>query len=355
MSAVPGTTYLPPWLHDAAVAVAVAGPRIVPTAGSPAGTAWAAGCGAVAGLGLAVLVATRRRGAGAPPTRGAGGWRVRLERVRRDGATGPVLRRVAAAVAGFTVVGVVTRWPVAALLAAAGVWALPSVWRPDGDARDATDRLEAVAVWTELLRDTLSAAAGLEQAVLAAAAVAPDALAEPIAVLAGRLRDGEQLPVALRAFADDVDDPTMDLVVAALVLAATRQARDLTGLLSTLAQAARDQVVLRLRIAAGRAQVRTSVRIILLTTIGMISALVALNRDYLTVYDSPSGQLVLLLVGGLFAAAFLWLHRIAAVPRPPRILRPTPAPTPTSARTTTGPAGPGGPDGPGVGPRGGAR
>lgn len=310
----------------ATVVLTTPGLGFVPVPGSPAGTASAAGCGTVVGLGVTVLLAARRRRADenrSPETVDGPGARVRalLERLRREGTTGPLPRRVVAAVAAFVVVGAVTRWPVAAFLAAAGAWTLPQVWRPDVGTQADTDRLEAIAVWTEMLRDTLSAAAGLEQAVLAGAAVAPDALAEPVAVLAERLRDGERLPVALRAFADEVDDPTMDLVVAALVLAATRQARDLTGLLSTLAQAARDQVVLRLRITAGRARVRTSVRIILLTTVGMIAALVLLNRDYLTVYDSPTGQLVLLLVGGLFTASFVWLDRIAAVRTPPRVLR----------------------------------
>jgi tight adherence protein B len=314
-----------------------------------AGTALVAGCGALTGLGLTVLLATWRRAAGSGTTPAASGttpdrpdgtpdapgtrtgsrprtWaRALLERLRRDSTTGPLPRQAAAMVAAVVIVGLLTRWPVAAVLAGAGAWAAPHVWRPDAATHHDSDRLEAIAVWTEMLRDTLSAAAGLEQAVLATVAATPDALAEPVAVLAGRLRDGERLPDALRDFADDVDDPTMDLVVAALVLAVTRQARDLTGLLSSLAQAARDQVVLRLRITTGRARVRTSVRIILLTTLGMMIALIMLNRGYLTVYDSPTGQLVLLLVGGLFATAFVWLDRIAAVPTPPRVLR-IPAP-----------------------------
>jgi tight adherence protein B len=303
---------------------------VVTAAGSPAATAWMAICGALVGLGVTVLLVGGRRppAPDAPDAIDPGGWSGRvaalLERVRREGATGPLPRRAAVAAAVFVTVGLLTRWPVAAFLAAAGTWALPAWWRPDAAARSGSERLEAVAVWTELLRDTLSAAAGLEQAILSTAATAPDPLAEPVATLAARLRDGASLPVALRAFADEVDDPTMDLVVAALVLAATGQARDLTGLLSTLAQAARDQVVLRLRVSVGRARVRTSVRIIMATTLGMIAGLVLLNRGYLAVYDGAEGQLVLLLVGGLFTLAFVWLARIAAIPVPPRILAPAP-------------------------------
>ena len=34
------------------------------------------------------------------------------------------------------------------------------------------------------------------------------------------------------------------------------------------------------------------------------------NRGYLAPYDTAVGQLVLVLVGGLFAAAFVWLARM---------------------------------------------
>jgi hypothetical protein len=300
--------------------------------GAP-GTGLAAAAGALVGLGVVLAVAGWR---GSPADDAAPlpldvavrqRWH-RLVAAAQDRWGRAVARRAGVAVLAFVGVGLLTRWPVGAVLAGLGAWALPGLWRPDAAGRAGTDRLEAIAVWTETLRDTLSAAAGLEQAVLATATIAPDAIGEPVAALASRIRDGQRLEPALRQFADDVDDPTADLVVTALVLASTRQARDLTGLLSTLAQAARDQVVLRLRVTAGRARVRTSVRIVLLITIGMVVGLVLLNRGYLTAYDRPAGQLVLLVMGGLFAVAFTWLARIAAIPTPPRILRASSAPEP---------------------------
>src|ERR1039458_7599170 len=57
------------------------------------------------------------------------------------------------------IVGTVTRWPVAALLAAVATYPLPARMR-SRTAQDLTRRTEAVAVWTELLRDTLTASAG---------------------------------------------------------------------------------------------------------------------------------------------------------------------------------------------------
>ncbi len=105
------------------------------------------------------------------------------------------------------------------------------------------------------------AAAGLEQAIIATAPVAPLPIRAEVVTLAVRL-EGERLAPALRAFADEVADPTGDLVVAALVLAAEHQAQRLGELLGSLAAAARDQATMRLRVEAGRARTRTSVKVV---------------------------------------------------------------------------------------------
>lgn len=227
---------------------------------------------------------------------------------------------LAAAVAGV-LTGTVTGWPVAGLLALVGVLTLPRLLGRDRQAAARTAKLEAVAVWAEMLRDTLSAAAGLEQAILATAPVAPPALREETARLAARIDDGQPLGGALRAFADEVDDATCDMVTAALVMAAERQARQLAALLGQLAASTREQVTMRLKTEAGRGRVRTSVRVITCTTLGMAAGLVVLNRAYLDPYGSAEGQLVLALVGGLFAVAFWWLMKIATMEEEPRVLK----------------------------------
>ncbi|WP_329433259.1 type II secretion system F family protein [Streptomyces sp. NBC_01280] len=226
---------------------------------------------------------------------------------------------VAAVTAALTMA--LTGWPVAGLLALVGVLTLPRLLGRDRQAAARTTRLEAVAIWAEMLRDTLSAAAGLEQAILATAPIAPPALREQTARLAARIDDGHPLGEALRTFADEVDDATCDMVTAALVMAAERQARQLSALLGQLAAATREQVTMRLKTEAGRGRVRTSVRVITCTTLGMAGGLVVLNRPYLTPYASAEGQLVLALVGGLFALAFWWLMKIATLEEEPRVLK----------------------------------
>jgi tight adherence protein B len=232
--------------------------------------------------------------------------------------------RLAAAVAVGVVTGVVTGWVVGAVLAGLACWALPPVVGRDPQHARQVHRIEAIATWTEMLRDTLAAAAGLEQAILATASLAPAAIHSHISDLAARLGNGERLAPALRSLADQLADPTADLVIASLVLAAEHQARALGELLGSLALAAREQASLRMRVQAGRARTRTSVRVIVGTTLGFAAAMVLLDRPYLAAYDSVAGQVVLLMVGALFAVGFAWLARIATVPEPIRFFS-TPA------------------------------
>ena len=80
---------------------------------------------------------------------------------------------IAGSVGAIVLVGALTGWPVAALLAGVAAWTLPSVLGGSKDRARQVARTEAIAGWAEMLRDTLSAAAGLEQAIVATATVAP--------------------------------------------------------------------------------------------------------------------------------------------------------------------------------------
>lgn len=235
-----------------------------------------------------------------------------------------VVRLAVAAGAGL-LAGVVTGWPVATMLTGAAVWFLPGLVGPDRGHTRRVARIEAVASWTEMLRDTLSAAAGLEQAILATAALAPAAIRGEVTALASRLENGQRLAPSLRHLADDLADPTADLVLAALVLAAEHQARQISDLLGSLATTAREQAAMRMRVETGRARTRTSVRVIVATTLAFAAGVVVFNRAYFTAYDTALGQSVLLGIGALFACGFAWLARIAGSGQPHRVLNLNPA------------------------------
>jgi hypothetical protein len=263
--------------------------------------------GAVAGFGLTLLIAALRA---APPAEQRPVRRSPVARRRLDSRLGLLNLRLVLGVVFGVIVGLVTRWPVAAVFCAAGGFMLPSfLGGRDSRAREVA-RIEAIASWAEMLRDTLAGAGGLEQSIVASAGVAPEAIRPEVIRLAARL-EHDRLSVALRDFADDLDDPIGDLVVASLVLAADRSPKRLGNLLGTLADSARSEADMRLRVDAGRARTRTSVRVVTITTIVFTLGLVFLNRSYLEVYGTVLGQMVLLFIGLLYTVAFLWLARAA--------------------------------------------
>jgi hypothetical protein len=267
-----------------------------------------------AGIGVGVLLVVASvigPGPGAsPPAR------------RLPGSRGLRVGRLAAAVAAAVLTAALTGWPVGGALAALAVLAVPGLVAANAAHHSDAARTEAVAAWAEMLRDAMAAAAGIEEAIQATVAVAPEPIGPAVAGLVRRL-DHERLPAALRAFADDLADPTADLVVTALCLAIERSARDLGELLGAVAVMARAEAALRLRVAASRSRVRTAVRVVLVFTGLFAAGLVAFNRAYVAPYDSAEGQLVLLVVGGAIAAALAQLTRLTRIPAPPRIAVPT--------------------------------
>ena len=224
---------------------------------------------------------------------------------------GPIdRRRVAVCVAVGVLVAVLTRWPVTAALCAVGAWVLPAIIGPDRDHARRVARIEAIATWTEALRDNLGGAAGLEQAITTSAIESPAPIRDEVTRLATRLQRSWRLSAALRALAAELADPTADLVVAGLLMAARGSAGQLGEVLGELATSARAKVASRQRIAASRKSNRTSARVIVGVTLAMAGVLTLINRGYLAPFDTVTGQLVLLMAGACFAFAFLWLARL---------------------------------------------
>lgn len=180
--------------------------------------------------------------------------------------------------------------------------------------------VEAIAAWTENLRDTMSAASGLEQAIIATAERSPKAIEVPLQRLVASLRY-ESLEVSLRRFADDVDHPTCDFVVAALTTSSRHQTRDLHTLLGHLSECARAECHLYLRIWVSRARSRTAVRIITAVVAVFVSGLILLNRPYLAPFASLAGASVAVIITASFLTSLVWLSRIANVQTPDRLLR----------------------------------
>ena len=182
---------------------------------------------------------------------------------------------------------------------------------------DLVARTEAVAAWAEMIRDNMAAAAGLEQALVASAAYAPAPIEVEVRRFANRL-DRMPLLDALTLLADDLHHPSADLVVVSLANAARMEARELGPLLSRLAESIRADVRMRLRVEVGRARIRTSARIVVITTLVTIAFMFLFSRDLLSAYDSTAGQLWMIVVIAVFAMGSWLLHKYGEIEMPDR-------------------------------------
>jgi len=252
-------------------------------------------------LGVVSLVALAR-GHSLVPQRSTLGTRIDQARLRALGL---------AAGAGLLAL-LLTRWPVAALAAAGLVVLAPRVFGGSAVGRRELAKIEAIATWTESLRDTAAAAAGLEQAIPATLAAAPPLLQRPLRDLAARLDGRVPLPEALVRFADDVADPAADLVVAALTLNARQRAGGLDRILTALAESSRAELEMRRKVELERRSLRRQAQRIAGAVTGFAVLQALLARGWVAPYSTSTGQLVLVVLMGVFLAAFVRMRTLSA-------------------------------------------
>lgn len=230
-------------------------------------------------------------------------------------------RRIGAAAAFGLVVLVMSRWPVAALAAAGGGWVVAgrSRKRVDDEART-----EAIALWAEMLRDSIGASHGVEGVLTATAAAAPLAIRPPLQRAADRLRR-EPLGVVLDDLADELEHPLSDLVVTALRLASSGGGRRLREVLTDLAAAAYAEADSRRRIAVARQRPRSAMRYTALIIAAFVAGLMVFSASYLAPYRSAVGQLVLAGVIAYWALGLWWMSKMSRAAPITRVLSPTEA------------------------------
>lgn len=287
--------------------------------GTSAGPLLALILGAVAGGGLFLLVIALR---GLPPKPKSQGPS-RLERELRE----LIGIRGAIALGAGVIVLIATGWVVAGI----GAFFLALGWRGIGGAageRRAMARLEGLAMWTESLRDTIAGAVGLEQAIPSSLRAAAPSIQGPLGRMVDRLHTRVALPEALHKFADDLDDSSADMIIAALIINARLRGPGLRELLSALASSVREELDMRRKVNAERRSTRRSVQIVVAVSVGLALIMAIFNRGYVRPYNSPAGQVVLVVVVALYAVAFIWLRRLAKFDAPERLLS-LPPPTPS--------------------------
>ena len=221
--------------------------------------------------------------------------------------------------AGVAAIGV-TRWPLTGVAATMLVMVWPRVFGGNAVGRRQLESVEAIAAWTESLRDTSAAAAGLEQALPATVEAAHPVLRAPLRDLAARLSGRVPLGEALAAFADDVADPAADLVVAALTLNARQRAGGLGRILTSLAVASRAELEMRRKVELERRSLRRQAQRIAGSVAGFAALQAVFARDWLSPYSSVVGQVVLAVLMAVFAGAFVRMRSLAASRAEPRFL-----------------------------------
>jgi hypothetical protein len=109
------------------------------------------------------------------------------------------------------------------------------------------------------------------------------------------------------------------MVVTSLLLASERQGR-LGDLLSEVARSARQTATMRLRVEAARARTYVTTRLIVGITVLITTWLLVFRREYLAPFDTAGGQVMLVVIGGVFVGAGVLMRRMAEPNEPARLL-----------------------------------
>jgi tight adherence protein B len=227
--------------------------------------------------------------------------------------------RAAVCVGSGLVVFLLTGWVAGMVMGGLAASVAPSVIGAKARREAVIARTEAVAEWAEMVRDTMAASAGLAGAIKTTAAVAPMAIRDEVQALAWRV-ERDSLRSALAAFAEEVEDPAADMLAIALGAAATGHARNLGDVLGKAATEARAEASMRIAVEAGRARAWTTAKVVIGVTVSVVVFMLLFSRDYLAPFDTASGQLMLMVIVGLFGVGLWWLARMAQLSPGARVL-----------------------------------
>ncbi|HEY3717756.1 MAG TPA: hypothetical protein VGL39_24795 [Jatrophihabitantaceae bacterium] len=266
-------------------------------------------------LGAVILLFLAVRGSVIDPTRPPS----RLSRWWGQQRSPLLTVRVAVAVLLALLIGVVTRWPVAALGVGAFVAFYPAFLGGSKLELRQIERLDALVGWTEALRDTTAAHAGLEQAITATADNTAPSIRPALVRLTGHLRTRVPLEDALLDLAEELDHAA-DMIIAALINNVRRRGDGLVHVLTGLAAAGREDLDMRRKMTASRSEDRRAVALMMPFVVGVAAFLALFADAFVAPYRTAAGQVALAIVLGLFATAFAWIRKLAGGRAPTRFL-----------------------------------
>lgn len=229
-----------------------------------------------------------------------------------------LLGGLAAGIVAFLVTG----WVLALVIVPMAFVGLP-ILLSSSSAAQRIERLEAMEEWTRSLSGVLTVGVGLEQALVATLRSTPAAIAPEVTRLVARLRARWVTEDALRAFADELDDATGDLVAANLILGSRRRGAGLASVLEGLAESVAADVRARRQVEADRAKPRATARWVTLISVGVL-VILAVSGTYVEPYQSALGQVILVALLTMYVATLVWMKRMAIGRAMPRFLAPVP-------------------------------
>jgi Flp pilus assembly protein TadB len=212
----------------------------------------------------------------------------------------------------------VTGWALALVAVPVATVGLPLLLAAP-PAAERIKRLEAMEEWTRALAGVLTVGVGLEQALVATLRSTPEPIVPEVTRLVARLRSRWVTEQAIRAFADELDDATGDLIAANLILGARRRGAGLASVLEGLAESVAADVRGRRQVEADRAKPRATARWVTLISASVL-ALLAVSGSYVEPYRSPLGQVILLGLLSAYVATLVWMRRMANGRPLPRFL-----------------------------------
>ena len=271
--------------------------------------------------GLCALVAgLRRHEPTSRPVRrptGPGWWARWSRRPAGRGGRRRDLLLLGSVLAGF-VLAALSGWLVAIVVVPGLVLGLPYLLRMPRP-RD-VELLEALDRWVRSLAATLATGRSVPDAIRVSRRTAPPALADEVNTLVLRLNSRWETRAALGRFADDLDSPDSDAVVAALMLAASRGADGASATLHALADSIQSQLKARRVIEVERSKPYVVVRQVTVISLVTLVGMFLLRPEFFAAYRTPVGQVVLVLLVSLYLGSLLLMRRKARQAERPRIL-----------------------------------
>jgi tight adherence protein B len=180
--------------------------------------------------------------------------------------------------------------------------------------------LEALDRWVRSLAATLATGKSITDAIRISRRTAPPLLADEINLLVTRLNNRWETRDALMRFADAIDSPDADGVVAALILASSRGGNGASVTLQALADSIQAQLKGRRAIEVERSKPYVVVRQVTVISLSTLVLVFLLSPDFFAPYRTPLGQTLLSLLLIIYMVSLLLMRRKARQPDRLRIL-----------------------------------